>query len=253
MRAMPFGFLFSRARAPAPVERALQLDLPGGAVSCALRLSPRRRTLALRVDESGAVVVNAPAGVRQAELEAFLARHAGWIAEHRARALARAPVWRTGMALPWLGGDLRLRVEEGEAMPRAAGRGVRRHGDDLVCAAGADLPARVAAWYRAQARPLLAGRLAAHAARVGLDAPPLRLSGARTRWGSLSAAGVVSLNWRLAKATPDEIDYVICHELAHFRQRDHSPAFWREVERLYPDWRAARRGLRVNGRRYFEF
>ena len=56
-----------------------------------------------------------------------------------------------------------------------------------------------------------------------------------------------------AKASPEEIDYVICHELAHFRRRDHSPAFWREVETLYPEWETVRRRLRQNGPLYFLF
>ena len=100
---------------------------------------------------------------------------------------------------------------------------------------------------------VLAERLAWHAARLGRDTPPLRLSDARTRWGSLSPGGVVSLNWRLAKAGQEEIDYVVCHELAHFRQRNHSPAFWREVAALFPDYVCVRARLKANGRRYFEF
>jgi predicted metal-dependent hydrolase len=80
-----------------------------------------------------------------------------------------------------------------------------------------------------------------------------RLSDARSRWGSLSAKGVVGLNWRLVKASTAEMDYVICHELAHFRQRNHAPAFWREVAALCPDHEAARRQLRQNGKLYFQF
>ena len=95
--------------------------------------------------------------------------------------------------------------------------------------------------------------LAHHAERAGLPLPPLRVSDARTRWGSLSAKGVVSLNWRLIKATPEQLDYVICHELAHFRQRNHSAEFWREVEQLFPDYLRVRASLREEGRRYFAF
>jgi predicted metal-dependent hydrolase len=88
---------------------------------------------------------------------------------------------------------------------------------------------------------------------VGRVEPAWRLSDARTRWGSLSAKGVVSLNWRLIKASREEIDYVICHELAHFRHRNHSAAFWREVGRLCPDYPAVRARLRACNSLYFQF
>ena len=63
----------------------------------------------------------------------------------------------------------------------------------------------------------------------------------------------MSLNWRLLKAGPEQLDYVICHELAHFRQRNHSPAFWREVALLFPEWKQVRGELRLDGRLYFQF
>jgi predicted metal-dependent hydrolase len=131
---------------------------------------------------------------------------------------------------------------------------VRLQGDELFCAASEHaIEAAIRHWYQRQARALLAERLAHHAARAGLPLPPLRLSDARTRWGSLSPKGVVSLNWRLIKARPEELDYVICHELAHFRQRNHSAAFWREVTILFPEYLRVRATLRHHGRRYFEF
>jgi predicted metal-dependent hydrolase len=161
---------------------------------------------------------------------------------------AAAFIWCDGAALPYLGGELRLHMLEG------GGAAARRQDDCLLCSGGsAQVAAQVLRWYRREARVMLFDRLAYHAARAGLPMPPLRLSDARTRWGSLSARGVVSLNWRLIKASAEELDYVICHELAHFRQRNHSPAFWREVALLFPDYARVRTKLRLEGRRYFAF
>jgi predicted metal-dependent hydrolase len=70
----------------------------------------------------------------------------------------------------------------------------------------------------------------------------------RTRWGSCSTRGVIMLNWRLIQLPPWVRDYVLFHELAHLRQPNHSRRFWREVERLCPDWRTAERWLRAHGR-----
>jgi predicted metal-dependent hydrolase len=221
-------------------------------VQCRLRLSNRRRTLALRVSANGEVVVNAPLRLAKSEIEQFLRKHADWISDRLHAFSADRFVWQHDAALPYLGSLLRLHLVEG------AGASVQRQADQLICAAShAESPARLAAlvqrWYQREARALLHERLTHHAARAGIALPVMRLSNARTRWGSLSGKGVVSLNWRLIKASLEEIDYVICHELAHFRQRNHSPAFWREVGNLFPDYLRVREKLRRAGSGYFAF
>ena len=225
------------------------LAMDGEDVAFLLRRSRRRRTLSLRVSEAGQVVVNAPNYVALADIHRFLQKHRDWLQRQRCEARSRTFVWEEGARLPWRGDIFTLVME---ARPGRAA--IRLEGINLVCTALPDqTPAAILAWYQRQARTLLAERLAFHAARAGRPIPPMRLSNARTRWGSLSARGVVSLNWRLIKATQEEIDYVICHELAHFRQRNHSAAFWREVETLFPAWETVRRRLRENGRLYFQF
>jgi len=240
----------SRAGRPATrSQEILPLPLAGADAVYLLKRSSARRGLALRVSEQGAIAVNAPLRLPQHEVERFLHRHADWLRDRLESVRSRVFQWRDGAELPWLGGRLVLVTLSPGGRPV-----VRREADRLICAAEESaLAAAVAHWYKREARPLLAERLAHHAARLGRPMPPLRLSDARTRWGSLSARGVVSLNWRLAKASPEEIDYVICHELAHFRRRDHSPAFWREVETLFPEWETVRRRLRQNGPQYFQF
>jgi predicted metal-dependent hydrolase len=247
-----FGF-----RRGGKVERSeafISLDLGAASspVQCRLRLSNRRRTLALRVNAQGEVVVNAPLRLAKGEIEQFLRKHADWVRERLHAFCADRFVWQHDAALPYLGGLLRLNLAEG------AGASAHHQDDQLICAASlAASPARLAAlvqrWYQHEARALLHARLVDHAARAGIALPVMRLSNARTRWGSLSAKGVVSLNWRLIKASLEEIDYVICHELAHFRQRNHSPAFWREVANLFPDYLRVREKLRRAGKGYFAF
>jgi len=225
------------------------LALDGEAVDFLLRRSRRRRTLALRVGEGGQVVVNAPHHVGLADIHRFLHTHRLWLQRQRREARARAFAWEEKAPMPWRGQTLSLALE-----PSAGRPAIRVEEGRLVCAAPPEkAPAALTAWYQRAARTLLAERLAHHAARIGRPVPPMRLSNARTRWGSLSPKGVVSLNWRLVKASQEEIDYVICHELAHFRHRNHSAAFWREVEALFPAWETVRRQLRENGRRYFQF
>ena len=233
-------------------EEARAIVLDGAEWPYLLRRSGRRRSLALRVDHSGSIVVNAPLRLAQKDIDGFIARHQAWISERLAQAQTRTFDWREGAQLPWLGGHLTLRLHPADGKPI-----LRREEEQLHCQGPAPTLAAPATlitrWYQQEARALLAERLALHAARAGCALPPLRLSNARTRWGSLSARGVVSLNWRLIKTPQEAIDYVICHELAHFRQRNHSPAFWLEVEKLFPAWKRVRAALRHNGRRYFQF
>lgn len=244
---------FRVRRAPTRVEETLPLpfSLPsvGHDVFYILKRSSARRTLALRVSDQGEIAVNAPLRLAQGEVDRFLFKHADWLRARMETVRSQAFHWRDGAELPWRGGSLILVLR-----PTGGCAAVRLEKDTLVCRAEPErVEAAVRHWYQRQARPLLAERLAYHAARVGRAESPMRLSDARTRWGSLSPKGVVSLNWRLVKADTEEMDYVICHELAHFRQRNHSPAFWREVAALYPDYLLVRARLRANGHRYFEF
>ena len=88
----------------------------------------------------------------------------------------------------------------------------------------------------------------AEGARLGRALPPIALSSARTRWGSCSQASGIRFNWRLIHLPTHLVDYVVAHELAHLVEMNHSPRFWAEVGRLYPDWRAARAELKLRGR-----
>ena len=69
----------------------------------------------------------------------------------------------------------------------------------------------------------------------------------KTRWGSCSARGTLSFNWRLMLAPPAILDYVVVHELCHLTHMNHSAAFWQAVEAVYPDYRTARRWLKEHG------
>lgn len=69
----------------------------------------------------------------------------------------------------------------------------------------------------------------------------------KTRWGSCSAKGTLSFNWRLMLAPPAILDYVVVHELCHLTHMNHSAAFWQAVESVYPDYRTARKWLKDHG------
>ena len=105
-----------------------------------------------------------------------------------------------------------------------------------------------AAWYRARATEVLTARVA-HFAPLFAAAPPLvRIKDMRSRWGSCSSKGRMSLHWGLVLLPLDLVDYVVVHELAHLREMNHGPRFWRGVAEILPDYRERRARLRASGR-----
>lgn len=135
------------------------------------------------------------------------------------------------------------------------GVSVHRQGHQIIVTAPTDLAITdprlqvqisqvVATALRQEARAYLPKRLARLAAQHRLQYQRLRLSHAKSRWGSYSSRGTVSLNIALMTLPLELIDYVLCHELAHSQHMDHSPAFWRLVARLDPDYRIHRQALR---------
>jgi hypothetical protein len=120
---------------------------------------------------------------------------------------------------------------------------------ELLESARPDAAAHFRVWYRRRAADVLGARVAHFAAVVGVAPPPLTVKDMRSRWGSCSAKGRVSLHWGLVLLDPALLDYVVVHELCHLRELNHGPAFWRRVAAVLPDWRERRKRLRVEGRR----
>ena len=100
-------------------------------------------------------------------------------------------------------------------------------------------------WYRAQAEIIFHERLAACHPRMPKDIPlpPLRIRPMKTRWGSLSPRGSVTLNLWLVTMPLECLDYVIMHELCHVKIKSHGPRFWKLLERFLPDCRQRRKEL----------
>ena len=99
-------------------------------------------------------------------------------------------------------------------------------------------------WYHKQALVCFSKRIAFFANKLGVPHPQLRLSRAKTQWGSCDVRGIIHLNWRLIQLSLSLVDYVVAHELSHLIEMNHSPAFWKTVGSVYPDYLAVRKELR---------
>jgi predicted metal-dependent hydrolase len=206
----------------------------------------RRRSIGMHIALDG-LTVRAPRWVTIREIEAALVDHARWILRsldawcaRRRDTMPRA--WVSGAPIVYQGRDLAL------ALLRAREHAVSadlvhltiRHPEPHDETAVATL---VIDWLRAEAMRYALPRVAAYAARVRSKPPPVKLSNARSEWGSCNHRGELRLSWRLAQLPPALADYVIAHEVAHLAELNHSPKFWAVVEKLYPGHDAARRAL----------
>lgn len=207
----------------------------------------RRRSIGIRVGPDGEVIVRVPARVSAGAIARVVATRGDWIlaAQQRMRLLAPETRYAEGATHHFRGEPLRLDIRTGTP-PR-------------VCIEGSSLVVRTAdvgdpeaigrvveEWYRRQAQEHFAKRLAEcwTVFDPGAAQPPsLRVRMMRSRWGSLSPAGVVTLNGHLMRAPDECIDAVIFHELCHLRVRGHGPDFYAELARYVPEWRRLRRQL----------
>jgi predicted metal-dependent hydrolase len=152
-----------------------------------------------------------------------------------------APGRRPGGARRRLGRELALRPQPGRTR-------AHRRGDELLVPADpAVAQAAIERWYRRAARDEIAPRLDAAVAALGTSYAKLTIRNQRTRWGSCSSTGSMSFNWRLLLAPEAVLDYVVWHEACHLQVMDHSPRFWRLVQRHCPDFQIHRRWLRAQG------
>ena len=215
-------------------------------LSYRVRRSDRARRVRVRVEPCGAVEVVLPRRSPASAAPAAVAELRPWI-ERRLReaGAARAAIAARGPTVPYLGTPLQLEPQEGRTR-------VHRVGDRLLVPAGTggapgDPSAAIERWYRRAAVREIAPRLDAAARALGVGYAKLTIRGQRTRWGSCSATGAMSFNWRLLLAPEPVLDYVVWHEACHLRHMDHSPQFWALVREHCPDAEEQRRWLRLQG------
>lgn len=224
-----------------------------GVLHYRLERSHRRRSVGLLVSEKG-LVVRAPAAAALSAVESVLHIRWQWVLR-KLRYWQQAPMLAPALdSRHWIdGGMVQFRGEECRlvcnAQLRIRDEGIREGALYLRTDAGKHFACqqRVERWLQQQARQILQQRLAHFAPQVGVQYARVRLSSAKTRWGSAGSTGTISLHWRLVQLPPALLDYVVVHELCHLHEMNHSPRFWAHVQRVLPDYQAARTALRAFG------
>jgi predicted metal-dependent hydrolase len=240
--------MFKRLRNPAPPPSVEQraATLSGKHITYTLKRSGKRRSIGLRIDDRG-LTVSVPLRASERWLHSVLQEKASWVVEKLDGWQTRLPaktVWRDGETIDYLGDLLVLRVWQSlfdsplERRRNELWVFVDDAGDELSIAQ------RVDRWYRSEAQSLFEQRVLFYAQLLEVEPSAIRLTSARSQWGSCTAGGTVRFNVQLVKLPLRLIDYVVAHELAHLRELNHSPAFWRLVESVCPDYARLRSELR---------
>jgi len=221
------------------------VEIQGRPVPVLYRRHPRARRYWLRLRADKTVVVTVP---RRGSLEyarQFVAGRRGWLEKQ----------WRILEARPTTTPDLRPGMEALLRGRRVALEARERGGlleiwlDNQrvpAAASGENLRPAVETHLRALARRELALRAEELARQHGAPMRRVTVRNQRSRWGSCSVRGTISLNWRLIQVPGTVRDYIILHELMHLRHLNHSARFWAEVEKVCPDYRAAEQWLKIN-------
>lgn len=206
-----------------------------------VRRSERARRVSLKVYPNGRVEVVAPTRARLPleYLDLFVAENTDWIRRQRERFAARAAAAPAPPAIPdrvpLHGRLLPVRVSLAQGL-RAT---LRFLGDafaiELPDGAAPETARRLLErWYRAAAAAHFAERVRVLNAETQHPVKAIRIGDQKRRWGSCSARGTLSFNWRLMMAPADVLDYVVIHELAHFDEMNHSARFWALVKERCP-------------------
>ena len=229
-------------RNPARRQHRELLKIDGRAVEVTMRLNPRARRLIVKVHPStGEVTVVAPSRRTLDRALDFAQGEAPWIARQLAR-VPRPIALVPGARVPVLGRETTIEKS-------SDGRGVVTREGDVLLVGGRDehVQRRMLDYFKREAKRLLDQRSRAFAARLEAQVSRVGVRDTASRWGSCSTGKAISYSWRLIFAPQFVLDYVVAHEVAHLREMNHGPRFWKLVRSLVPDIEAPQAWLRKNG------
>ena len=231
-----------KMKATRKVAQRELLKIEGRAVEVHVRLNPRARRLIVKVHPTtGEVSVTAPSQRALDKAMEFARGQSDWIALQRSRVPAQIELG-VGAVLPFRGQDHAVR--EGEPGHGAAWA---EDGTIYVTGAKAHHPRRLIDFLKKEARREFEARTTEHTKRLGVRHKRITVRDTASRWGSCTAQGSLSYSWRLILAPAFVLDYVVAHEVAHMREMNHGPKFWKLVRDLVGDPRRAQKWLRDHG------
>lgn len=217
-----------------------------------LRSAKRKRIISFSIDTQEQIRILAPMRTRFELIENTLQKRGAWLRNaldyQRKKRAAKRKNFNSGEEVLYLGKAHRLVI----TVDTEKKQGCELQGETLVinfheAATEDDIKLEMMLWYKRQARDYFKERADFWCQEMGLHYRKLIVSNPRRLWGSCTGQNIVRLNWRLILAPTEIVDYVVVHELAHIKHKNHARQFWKYVERYIPDWRTRRLHLRKLG------
>jgi predicted metal-dependent hydrolase len=186
-----------------------------------------------------------------AAIRAFVEQHIGWIQKKQAeigeRVIEPPSEYLPGEMFLFLGESYPLEIVKHQRQPLLLD-GNFKLADSALGRAGLVFEG----WYRTEAKKILQDRVGYYATQYGFQYQGIKITSAKTRWGSCSGKGALSFSWRLILAPLEQVDYVVVHELVHTVHHNHSKRFWNKVANVLPDYEERRQWLRKQGPRLMD-
>ncbi len=212
--------------------------------------TPRKRSAAIQVS-SGVVSVRVPQSLSDKRIQDLIQKRSVWIKrkikEQADRPTSKPKEYVSGESFSYLGKTHRLKVVDG------AEPSLKMKGGRLVASVPKDAKNRkslveslVTDWYQSHADQKLREKVKRFAPIVGVEPRSIAVKAYKARWGSCTSSGDISFNWKIIEAPHRVVDYVVIHELCHMLEHNHSPKYWKHVERYVPDWQSCRHWLKHN-------
>ena len=210
----------------------------------------RKRTISLSLGSDGRIFLRVPYHLTDEKIQEFLLSKREWL-ESKLKNLKeiKPRKFMAGEKFPYFGRLHPLRLECSEEK-----RPLVFSNDEFVLAKDSLDQARelFIAWYKNEAHQKLRERIDHYSGPMGLEAVPMKITSALCRWGSCSTSNTLNFPWRIAMLPLGSIDYIVVHELAHTKEKNHSEKFWKLVSLIMPDYKERKKWLNENGF-YFAF
>ncbi len=187
----------------------------------------KRRTISLIIKDDGGLLVRAPNGTKIDYINKFVEEKQSWILKHK-KLMKEFLKKKKSHKFVTKDGVLFLGK-------RIKPKGLEMRNYELT-----------QSWFKEKAKNLIEKRVKEYCEEFDLKHSGVRISNARRRWGSCGARNNLNFTWRLIMAPSKAIDYVIIHEIAHIKHKDHSKRFWRLVESMMPDYEKHDKWLEEN-------
>ncbi len=207
-----------------------------------------RKTLSLKINEAGEVIVYAPLLLPKTLINQFIKKHEAWINKHLQRINQRNIAFTQkqfidGEEFLYIGNKYQLIT----TYTTPKNLIIFNQKNFLLNPEVKDPLTLFKSWYKEQAQTIFQEQVQYHSKLMNLIPTDIKLSNAKTRWGSCNTKNLIRLNWKLIMAPLSIINYVIIHELAHINQKNHSKTFWEIVQNFDPEYKQHRKWLKENG------